>query len=82
MEQAAALAGFEDIGAKGALTDEGVADLRPCTVAGPWQPQAASGGVDGDDVSLAVMVAEEVEGIREAASLCVDDEIDGATPAG
>ena len=80
MEQAAALACFEDIGAQGTLTDEGVADHRPCAVAGSWQLQAASGGVDG--VCLPVPAAKEVEGLREGAFPCVDDEIDGATPAG
>ena len=81
VEEAAAVAGFEHIGAEGALTGEGVADPEPCAGTGPWQVQAARGGLEGGDLLPPLMSCEEVEGVPEAAPRRMDDEVDGAAPS-
>ena len=80
VEQAAAVADFEYVGAEGALPGEGVTDPGPDAESEPWQPQGPRGGLADGGLPPPRVRAEEAEGVREAASRRMDDEIDGGTP--
>ena len=82
VEQAAAEAGFEHVGAQGSLAHEGVTDPGPCAMAGARQPQTAFTGRDGGGLALPLVAFEEAQGVREAPPRCMDDEVDGATASG
>ena len=79
VEEAAAEAGFEHLGAQGSLTHEGVTGAGPCAMAGPRQPQAALIGRDDGGVAPPLVAIEEAQRVREAVPRCMDDEVDGAT---